>query len=71
MPEATKGGRMLLEGKRLLITGVLTRESIAYATARTVQEQGAEVLLTSFGRAMSLTEKAAKRLPSPPPVLEL
>jgi len=62
---------MLLEGKRLLITGVLTRESIAYATARTVQEQGAEVLLTSFGRAMSLTEKAAKRLPSPPPVLEL
>jgi enoyl ACP reductase len=62
---------MLLEGKKLLITGVLTRESIAYATAQAVQEQGAEVVLTSFGRAMSLTEKAAKRLPTPPPVLEL
>jgi enoyl ACP reductase len=62
---------MLLEGKKLLITGVLTRESIAYATAQTAQEQGAEIVLTSFGRAMSLTEKTAKRLPSPPTVLEL
>ncbi|MEW6059986.1 MAG: enoyl-ACP reductase FabI [Actinomycetota bacterium] len=62
---------MLLEGKRLLITGVLTRESIAYATARTAQEQGAEIVLTSFGRAMSLTEKTARRLPNPVDVLEL
>ncbi|HSD48797.1 MAG TPA: enoyl-ACP reductase FabI [Actinomycetota bacterium] len=62
---------MLLEGKKLLITGVLTRESIAYATARTVQEQGAEIVLTSFGRATSLTEKSAKRLPEPVDVLEM
>ncbi|HEY3022041.1 MAG TPA: enoyl-[acyl-carrier-protein] reductase FabI, partial [Actinomycetota bacterium] len=53
---------MLLEGKRLLITGVLTRDSIAYSVAEAAQEQGAELVLTSFGRAMSLTEKSAKRL---------
>jgi len=62
---------MLLEGKNLLITGVLTRESIAYATAAAAQEAGAEIVLTSFGRAMGLTEKVAKRLPSPPDVLEM
>ncbi len=62
---------MLLEGKRLLITGVLTRESIAFAAARAAQEQGAEIVLTSFGRAMSLTEKSARRLPRPVDVLEM
>jgi len=62
---------MLLEGKKLLVTGVLTRESIAYATAQALQEQGAEIVLTSFGRAMSLTEKLAKRLPQPVDVLEM
>jgi enoyl-[acyl-carrier protein] reductase I len=62
---------MLLEGKRLLVTGVLTRESIAFASARTMQEQGAEIVLTSFGRAMSITEKIAARLPRPVDVLEL
>jgi enoyl-[acyl-carrier protein] reductase I len=62
---------MLLGGKKLLVTGVLTRESIAYATARSLQEQGAEIVLTSFGRAMGLTEKSAKRLPAPVDVLEL
>jgi len=62
---------MLLEGKKLLITGVLTRDSIAYAVAQAAQEQGAEVVLTSFGRAMSLTEKSAKRLPQPVDVLEM
>lgn len=62
---------MLLEGKRLLITGVLTRESIAYAAARAAQEHGAEIVLTSFGRAMSLTEKSARRLPRPVDVLEM
>ena len=50
---------MLLEGKKLLITGVLTPQSIAFAAAQVCQEQGAEVVLTSFGRAMSLTEKSA------------
>jgi meromycolic acid enoyl-[acyl-carrier-protein] reductase len=62
---------VLLEDKRLLITGVLTPQSIAFATAQVCQEEGAEVLLTSFGRAMSLTERSAKRLPTPVDVLEL
>lgn len=62
---------MLLEGKKLLITGVLTRESIAFAAAFAAQEAGAEIVLTSFGRAMGLTEKVAGRLPSPPDVLEM
>jgi enoyl ACP reductase len=62
---------MLLEGKRILVTGVLTDSSIAFSVARVAQEEGAEVVLTSFGRAMSLTQRSAKRLPSPPDVLEL
>src|SRR5436305_2167139 len=60
----------LLEGKRLLITGVITDASIAFAAARVAQEQGAEVVLTGFGR-MSLVERVANRLPKPPPVIEL
>lgn len=62
---------MLLEGKRLLITGVLTRHSIAFAAAKTAQEQGAEVVLTGFDRGMKLTEMSAKRLPKPVEILEL
>ncbi len=62
---------MLLEGKRVLITGVLSDTSIAFPVARLAQEQGAEIVLTSFGRAMSLTQRVAKRLPSPPDVIEL
>ena len=60
----------LLDGKRILITGVLTDSSIAFHVARVAQEQGATVVLTGFGR-MSLVERIAKRLPDPPPVLEL
>ncbi len=62
---------MLLEKKRLLITGVLTPQSIAFAAAQVAQEQGAEVVLTSFGKAMGLTEKSARRLPTPADVLEM
>ena len=62
---------MLLDGKRLLITGVLTDDSIAFAVARAAQQQGAEILLTSFGRARSLTERVARKLPATPEVLEL
>ncbi len=62
---------MLLEGKRFLITGVLTPQSIAFAAARSAQEQGAEIVLTNFGRGVSLTERVAKRLPDPPDVMEL
>jgi meromycolic acid enoyl-[acyl-carrier-protein] reductase len=62
---------MLLEGKRLLVTGVLTKGSIAYSVAERAQEEGAEIVLTGFGRTRRMTERAAKRLPSPPEVLEL
>lgn len=62
---------MLLEGKKLLITGVLMDSSIAFHVARLAQEQGAEVVLTSFGRTMRITQTIAKRLPSTPPVVEL
>jgi len=61
----------MLAGKRLVITGVITRESIAWEVARQAQEHGAEVVLTGFGRARRLTERAAKALPTPPDVLEL
>ena len=60
----------LLDGKRLLVTGVITDQSIAFAVARLAQEQGAQVVLTGFGR-MSLVERVAKRLPQPAPVIEL
>ncbi|HEY1488148.1 MAG TPA: SDR family oxidoreductase, partial [Micromonosporaceae bacterium] len=60
----------LMAGKRLLITGVLTEASIAFSVARFAQEQGAQVVLTGYGR-LSLVERIAKRLPSPAPVIEL
>jgi enoyl ACP reductase len=62
---------VLLEKKRLLITGVLTPQSIAFSVARLAQEQGAEILLTGFGRARGLTEKTARRLPETPDILEM
>jgi enoyl-[acyl-carrier protein] reductase I len=61
----------MLSGKRLLITGVLTRGSIAFEVARRAQESGAEIVLSGFGRGMRLTERAARHLPQPPEVLEL
>jgi meromycolic acid enoyl-[acyl-carrier-protein] reductase len=61
----------MLTGKRLLITGVLTRKSIAFAVAREAQLGGAEVALTGFGRTRRMTERAASRLPEPTDVLEL
>lgn len=61
----------MLREKRLLITGVLTDDSIAWHTARVAQESGAEVVLTGFGRGLSLTRRSAKRLPTEADVLEL
>ena len=61
----------MLSGKRLVITGVLTDDSIAWHTAKVAQEQGAEVVLTGFGRGLSLTKRSAKRLPNPAEVFEL
>ncbi|MFF7635746.1 enoyl-ACP reductase FabI [Kitasatospora sp. NPDC008050] len=60
----------LLAGKRLLITGVVTESSIAFQAARIAQDEGAEVVLTGFGR-LSLVDRMAQRLPKPAPVLEL
>jgi enoyl ACP reductase len=60
----------LLDGKRLLITGVITDQSIAYSIARLAQQEGARVVLTGFGR-LSLVERVAGRLPQKPPVVEL
>jgi meromycolic acid enoyl-[acyl-carrier-protein] reductase len=62
---------MLLQGKKLLITGVLKDSSIAFHVAKLAQEEGAEVVLTSFGRAMKITQAIAKRLPTTPKVIEL
>lgn len=62
---------MLLQGKKLLITGVLTPRSIAFGVAEAAQKLGAEVVLTSFGRPMSLTQRSARRLSPSPDVLEL
>ncbi|HEY5184309.1 MAG TPA: enoyl-ACP reductase FabI [Actinomycetes bacterium] len=61
----------ILDGKRLLVTGVLTDASIAFHVARLAQQEGATVVLTSFGRAMSLTARIAGRLPAAAPVLPL
>ena len=62
---------MLLDGKKLLITGVLTDDSIAYAVAKVAQEQAAEVILTNVGRGVRLTEKVARKLPTTPDVLQM
>ena len=61
----------LLEGKKVLVTGVLDRRSIAFSVARLAVEQGAEIALSSFGKAMNLTARTARRLDPEPPVLEL
>jgi len=63
---------VLADGRRLLITGVLTEGSIAYAVAKRAQEEGADIVLTGFGRGMRITQRIAKRLGDPvPDVLEL
>jgi len=62
---------MDLAGKRVLVTGVITKDSIAFATAEQLQRCGAEIALTGFGRARRLTERAAARLPTTPEVIEL
>jgi enoyl-[acyl-carrier protein] reductase I len=61
----------VLDGKKLLITGVLTQDSIAFAVAEGAQRAGAELVLTGFGRGLSITRRIADRLPEPPDVLEL
>src|SRR3954453_10464177 len=61
----------LLEGKRVVVTGVLTEASLAFGVARLAQEEGADIVLTGAGRGLSLTERTARKLPVTPPVFEL
>jgi meromycolic acid enoyl-[acyl-carrier-protein] reductase len=61
----------ILDGKTILVTGVLTDASIAFHVARLAQQEGATVVLTSFGRALPITTRVAGRLPQPVPVVEL
>lgn len=61
----------ILDGKRILVAGVTMDSSIGFATAKIAQEQGATVLISNFGRALGITRRIAKRLPTEPPVLEL
>jgi len=70
-PATAPAAGTLLQGRRILVTGVLTPKSIAYAIAHGCRQQGADVALTSFGRAMSLTERSARRLELELPVLEM
>ena len=61
----------ILEGKRVLVAGVTMETSIAYAVARLAQREGATVLVSNFGRALSLTRRVVTRLDPVPPVLEI
>lgn len=61
----------ILQGKKLLVTGVLTDDSLAFGVARLAQEEGAEIVLSGFGRGLSLTQRTARKLPTPPEVFEL
>jgi len=61
----------LLDGKRIVVTGVLTDQSLAFGVAARCQEEGAEIVLTGVGRGLNLTKRVAKRLPRPPEVFEV
>lgn len=61
----------LLDGKKIVITGVLTDDSLAFGVARLAQQEGAEVVLTGFGRGLRLTERTARKLDPVPDVFEL
>jgi len=62
---------MLLEGKKILIAGITNDDSLAFAVAKKAQEEGAEIVLTSVGRLVSIAERAARRLPTPVDVLDV
>src|SRR3954471_22147928 len=61
----------ILEGKRILVAGVTMDNSIGFAVARVAQEQGAQVVVSNFGRALGITKRIVNRLPAPTPVVEL
>jgi enoyl ACP reductase len=61
----------ILEGKRILVAGVTVDSSIGFAVAKVAQEEGAQVVVSNFGRALSITRRIVSRLPEPAPVIEL
>ncbi len=61
----------ILEGKRILVTGVLTDDSLAFATAHAAITEGADIVLSGFGRGLSLTRRTARKLPMEPDILEI
>ena len=61
----------ILQGKNLLITGVLTDDSLAFGVAKEAQAHGANVVLSGFGRGMRLTERTARKLETTPEIIEL
>lgn len=61
----------LLDGKNIVITGVLTDASLAYGVAELAQREGANIVLTGAGRALSLTQRTGRKLPQPVDVFEL
>ncbi|RLV48758.1 enoyl-[acyl-carrier-protein] reductase FabI [Nocardioides mangrovicus] len=61
----------ILDGKKILVAGVTMDSSIGFATARVAQEQGAQVVVSNFGRALGITKRIVNRLPEPAPVIEL
>ena len=71
MATTTLAGMGLLDGKKIVITGVLTDASLAYGVAELAQREGAEIVLTGAGRALSLTQRTARKLPTPVDVFEL
>ena len=60
----------LLDGKRLLITGVLTKDSLAFAVAQLAHDEGAELVLTGAGRGLSITTRTARKISADLDVLE-
>ncbi|NDH12110.1 MAG: SDR family oxidoreductase, partial [Actinobacteria bacterium] len=60
----------VLDGKKILITGVLTDASLAFGIAKLAQEEGAEIILTGAGRGLRLTQRTARKLPAEPSVFE-
>ena len=60
----------MLENKRLLITGILTDSSLAFAVAQLALSEGAELVVTGAGRGMRLTERTVKKLDGDVEVIE-
>ncbi|MFM8847719.1 MAG: enoyl-ACP reductase FabI [Actinomycetota bacterium] len=61
----------IVEGKKIVVTGVLTDASLAFGVARLALEEGADIVLTGAGRALSLTQRTARKLSREVDVLEL